>query len=174
MGATGRCGGPHQYTIFNDKQKAFLRQHLAIAEEADLPIVFHNRDASEDLVSEVRAYRESSQRPERVRGIFHCFGGPASLGTEIMDLGFHVGLGGTLTFKNGGVPDAIEHIPLARIVLETDAPFLTPAPFRGKRNEPARIALVAEKLAELRELPVREVHDRTTSNALSLFGIDPK
>jgi len=179
------CSDPHIVAVgetgldyywdqsFNDKQKKFLKYHLEIAEEADLPVVFHNRDASEDLVKELRLYKESSVNPEKIRGIFHCFGGPIELASEILELGFHVGLGGTLTFKNGGVPDTIEGIPLDRIVLETDAPFLAPVPFRGKRNEPAHVRLVAQKLADLRNMSVEEIGRVTTANALALFGLDP-
>lgn len=156
---------------YKEKQQEFLRRHIRLAAELDLPLVFHNRDSSEDLVRVVRAEQEAADVPGRIRGIFHCFSGPKWLADEIMDLGFHVGLGGTLTFKNGGVPETIEDIPLERIVLETDAPFLAPAPNRGKRNEPAFTRLVAEKLAELRGLSTEDVAAATTRNARELFGI---
>lgn len=158
---------------FNDKQQDYLRRHIQLAEECDLPLVFHNREASEDLVAVVREAKAGSAHPERIRGVFHCFSGPASLADEILSLGFHVGIGGTLTFKNGGVPGAIVDIPLSSIVLETDAPFLSPVPFRGKRNEPAHVRLIAEKLAELRGLSFEEISQQTSANALRLFDLDP-
>lgn len=158
---------------FNDKQKDYLRRHIHLAEAVDLPLVFHNRDASQDLVEIVRSEKQNSSHPDRIRGVFHCFSGPASLADDILSLGFYAGLGGTLTFKNGGVPETITDIPLSSIVLETDAPYLSPAPFRGKRNEPARVRLVAEKLAELRGLSVDEIGKQTTENALRLFHLDP-
>jgi len=156
-----------------DAQIESLRQHVRFALETDLPLVIHNRDqkgeegTSRDLV---RVLREESAG-QSVRGVFHCFGGPAWLAEEVLDLGFHIGLGGTLTFKNGGVPDVIESVPLDRIVLETDAPYLAPAPHRGKRNEPAYTRIVAERLADLRGLTLEEVAEATSSTARSLFRL---
>ncbi|GAB5535333.1 MAG: TatD family hydrolase [Rubricoccaceae bacterium] len=156
-----------------DEQIESLRQHARLALATDLPLVLHNRDkkgeegASRDLV---RILREESAG-QTLRGVFHCFGGPAWLADEVLDLGFHFGLGGTLTFKNGGVPDTIESVPLDRIVLETDAPYLAPAPHRGKRNEPAFTCLVAERLAELRGMTLGEVAEITSSTARALFDL---
>ena len=158
-----------------DAQRDSLRQHVRLALEYDLPIVLHNRDrkgeegTSRDLV---RILREESAG-QRLRGVFHCFGGPPWLAEEALALGFHIGLGGTLTFKNGGVPDAIGAVPMDRIVLETDAPYLAPAPHRGKRNEPAYTRLVAQRLAELRGLSLDAVAEATTANAHALFGLPP-
>ncbi|MFT7553613.1 MAG: TatD DNase family protein [Rhodothermales bacterium] len=156
---------------FNAKQQDFLRRHIRLAAELDLPLVFHNREASEDLVAIVAEEQAAAADSTKIRGVFHCFGGTPEYAAQVMALGFHVGLGGTLTFKNGGVPDAIVDIPMDRIVLETDAPFLAPVPFRGKRNEPAHVRLVAQKLAELRGLTVEEVAAITTSNAMRLFRL---
>ncbi len=161
---------------FNAKQHDYLRRHARLAVEADLPLVLHNRDekgseaSSRDMVEILRGV-QAEPGGERLRGVFHCFGGPAWLAEAALDLGFHVGLGGTLTFKNGGVPDAIEAVPLERIVLETDAPYLAPAPHRGKRNEPAYVRLVAERLAEVKGVPLAEVEAITTANAQALFGL---
>ncbi len=162
---------------FNAKQHDFLRRHARLAIERDLPLVLHNRDekgsdaASEDLVRILQEERDRYPQGERLRGVFHCFGGPPWLAEAVLELGFHVGLGGTLTFKNGGVPEAVADVPLERIVLETDAPYLAPAPHRGKRNEPAYVRLVAERLAAVRGLPVEEVERATTANARALFGL---
>ncbi len=156
---------------FDAIQQDFLRRHIRLAVRMDLPLVFHNRESSDDLVAIVAEEKAASSQPERLRGVFHCFGGTPQFARQVMDLGFHVGLGGTLTFKNGGVPAAIEEIPMDRIVLETDSPFLAPVPHRGKRNEPAFVRLVAEKLAELRGLTLQEVAARTSQNARELFRL---
>jgi TatD DNase family protein len=156
---------------FDEKQQDFLRRHIRLAAKVDKPLVFHDREASTDLIQIVREEKEASSTPDKIRGVFHCFGGPESVSKAVLDLGFHVGLGGTLTFKNGGVPDAVSSVPMDRIVLETDAPFLAPAPNRGKRNEPSWVKLVAEKLAEVRGLSIQEVEAVTTENALRVFGL---
>lgn len=156
---------------FDGKQHEMLRRHIRLAVDRDLPLVFHNREAHDDLVRILREEKSVSPHPERFRGIFHCFGGLPAHAVDVLDLGFHVGLGGSLTFRNGGVPDAVRDVPLDRIVLETDAPFLAPVPHRGKRNEPAHIALVASFLAGLRGLDVDEVANVTTANAERLFAV---
>jgi len=155
---------------FDDKQHEFLRKHIRLAAEVNKPLVFHDREASWDLIRIVREEQERAEDAGRIRGIFHCFGGPEDVTRAVLDLGFDVGIGGTLTFKNGGVPDATSTVPLDRIVLETDSPYLTPAPFRGKRNEPAHVRLVAEKLAELRGISLEEVARITSENARRIFG----
>jgi TatD DNase family protein len=156
---------------FTDRQHYYLRKHIRLAIEEDLPLILHNREASDDLIKILSEEKAASESPGKLRGIFHCFSGPASLGKSILDLGFHVGIGGTLTFKNAGVPDAITDIPLSSIVLETDAPFLAPVPFRGKRNEPSYLRRVVEKLALVRNLDENTVAVETTRNARSLFGL---
>lgn len=156
---------------FDERQHDFFRRHIRLAIDKDLPLILHNREASEDLVRILREERSASAAPERLRGIFHCFGGPASLAEAADALGFMIGVGGTLTFKNSGVDEAVRGVSMANIVLETDAPFLAPVPFRGKRNEPAYVRYVAEKLAEVKELSVEEVERITSANALRLFGL---
>lgn len=157
---------------FDEKQHAFLREHIRLAAELDKPLVFHDREASDDLVRIVAEEKAASPHPERIRGVFHCFGGPDEHTERVLELGFHMGIGGTYTFKNGGVPQNTSTVPMDRIILETDAPYLTPAPFRGKRNEPAYVRLVAEKLAEVRGLSVEEIASVTTANAAALFGLE--
>jgi TatD DNase family protein len=170
--AIGETGLDYYWdTSYNEKQHDFVRRHIRLAARVDKPIVFHDRGASEDLIRIVREEKEASANPERIRGVFHCFGGPESISQAVLDLGFHVGLGGTYTFKNGGVPEAVSSVPMDRIVLETDSPYLTPAPFRGKRNEPAMIAHVARKLAEVRGMSVEEVERITTENAVRVFNL---
>jgi TatD DNase family protein len=170
--AIGETGLDYYWdTTFKEKQKDFVRRHIRLAARVNKPIVFHDRQASEDLVQIVREEKDASPYPEQIHGVFHCFGGPANIADAVLELGFYVGLGGTLTFKNGGVPDAVSRIPLDRIVLETDSPYLTPAPFRGKRNEPALIQHVVDKLAEVRGVTVDEIKSITSRNAIQVFGL---
>ncbi len=160
------------------KQQDVLRFHARLAIEKDLPLVLHNRDqqghtnSSQDLVRILGEEQSAAPSGKQLFGVFHCFGGSTAFAKEVMDLGFHVGIGGTLTFKNGGVSEAIAEVPLDRIILETDAPFLAPEPNRGKRNEPAYTRLVAERLTEMWEMPFDEIADATTTNALRLFKLD--
>ncbi len=162
---------------FKPKQQDVLRRHARIALAHGLPLVLHNRDqagaqdSSDDLVRILSEEAVAAPSGQQLCGVFHCFGGLPAFARAVLDLGFHVGLGGSLTFKNGGVPEAIADVPLDRIVLETDAPFLAPVPHRGKRNEPAHTRLVAERLAALRDLPVEEVARVTTATARALFKL---
>lgn len=161
-----------------EKQQNVLRFHAQLAIDRDLPLVLHNRDkqgradSSNDLIRILTEEQQNAGAGKRLFGVFHCFGGTQEFAQSVMSRGFHVGLGGTLTFKNGGVSHAIEHIPLERIVLETDAPFLAPAPHRGTRNEPAYTRLVAEKLSELNNLSVEEIGEITSRNARTLFKLN--
>lgn len=174
--AVGETGLDYYWSTDHvDLQQASLRAHARLAATHGLPLVLHNRDkqgredCSRDLV---RILREvDAERLGPLTGVFHCFGGPAWLAGEVLDLGFHVGLGGTLTFKNAGVAEAVTDLPLDRIVLETDGPYLAPTPHRGTRNEPAYVPLVAQRLAEVRGLTVAEVARVTTATARRLFRL---
>jgi len=157
---------------FDEKQRDFLRRHIRLAVEKDLPLVFHNREAYEDLISIVEDERRALNTPERLRGVFHCFTGTAEEAARVRDAGFMVGIGGILTFKNSGLSETVREIPLEQMILETDSPYLAPVPFRGKRNEPSYVGLVAEKLAQALELTLEEIAGNTTANAKRLFGID--
>jgi TatD DNase family protein len=162
-----------------DAQHASLREHARWAIETDKPLVLHNRDVrgsdevSRDLVRLLREARDAHPLGARLRGVFHCFGGPPWLAAEVLDLGFHVGLGGTLTYKDGLALAAIADVPMERIVLETDAPYLSPLPHRGSRNEPARVRLVAERLALHRGLTLGDVAAQSTEAAERLFRLPP-
>ncbi|MEX0822630.1 MAG: TatD family hydrolase [Rhodothermales bacterium] len=156
---------------FDDRQHAFLRRHIQLALDRDLPIVFHNREAFEDLISIVEEVRSELDDPQHLRGIFHCFTGTPAEAERVADAGFHVGIGGILTFKNAGLDEAVRVIPLEQIVLETDAPYLAPVPHRGNRNEPAYVRFIAERVADLKELDLERVAQVTTRNADALFGI---
>lgn len=151
--------------------KSFLEQQLEAfdtqitwAIEKDLPIVIHSRDSLEHTIAGV-----ADRQNGNLRGIYHCFSGSPEDVAKILDLGFYFGLGGVLTFKNGGIDKIIDEIPLTSIVLETDAPYLAPVPFRGKRNEPSYMIKVAERLAELKGISIEEVASVTTGNAMKLF-----
>ena len=162
---------------FDAVQHDFFRRHIRLAIEKDLPLILHLRDKQgrdevhRDVVRLLREERSASAAPDKLRGIFHCFTGPAWLAEEATDLGFLLGLGGVLTFKNSGLDAIIRHVPLERLVLETDAPYLAPVPYRGKRNEPSYTRFVAEKLATVKDISIEEVERVTTANAEALFGL---
>ncbi len=173
--AVGETGLDYYWdTSFIDRQQDFLRRHIRLALEKDLPLVFHNREATEDLVRILREEREASEYPERLRGIFHCFTGPEWLIEQAQEMHFLLGIGGVLTFKKSPLPTMLQDVPLDMLVLETDAPYLSPVPFRGKRNEPAYVRYVAEHLAKVKGCSLEEVARRTSANALRLFGLSPQ
>lgn len=151
-------------TFINEQKEAFIRQ-MNLAKNFDIPIVIHSRDSTEDVISLVR-----QEKSPKLRGIFHCFGGSVEEAQQITDLGFLLGIGGVLTYKKSGLDQTLKHIDLRHIVLETDAPYLTPVPFRGKKNEPSYITFVAEKLAEAKGMSLEEVCRITTENAENLFN----
>lgn len=156
---------------FDDKQQEFLRNHIRLAIEDDLPVVFHNRNATADLLRVVGEERAACADPARLRGIFHCFTGTQAEAEHIRELGFHVGIGGIVTFKNADLGETVRRIPLEWIVVETDSPYLAPDPHRGKRNEPAYTRHTAEKIAELQQLPFDTVAETSTANAELIFGL---
>ncbi len=141
---------------------AFHRQ-IELAIDHKLPIVIHTREAMLETINVVRQYKG------RVQGIFHCFGGNRKDADAIIELGFLLGIGGVVTYKNAGLAEVIKYIGLEHLVLETDAPYLTPVPFRGKRNESSYLALVQEKIAAIKQVDPEEVASITTANALNLF-----
>jgi len=146
-------------------QREAFRRQVRWAKELGLPIVIHSREATRQVLDLLQ-----EEHDERLRGIFHCFSGSAEEARETVELGFYLGIGGVLTFKNAGLREAIADIPLEWLVLETDAPYLAPMPYRGKRNESAYVRLVAERLAALKNRPLEEVEAQTTANALKIFG----
>ena len=171
--AVGESGLDYYWNrSFDAMQHSFLRKHITLAIDQDLPLILHNRDASDDILKILQEERSTMAHPEGLRGVFHCFTGSIDFAGEIISLGFFVGLGGILTFKNSGLEETVREIPMEHIVLETDAPFLAPVPFRGKRNEPAYLPYVAEKLADIKGIAVDEVERITTANAAWLFGLE--
>lgn len=146
---------PQQYEAFH--------QQIALALEHNRPIAIHSRNALDECIEVVTRYPQ-------LQGVFHCFSGTEAQAQKIIDLNFYLGIGGVITFKNGGLDRVIQRVGLSSVILETDAPYLTPVPFRGKRNQPAYTRLVAEKIASLLNLSIDEVALRTTQNAEKLFS----
>ena len=138
---------------------------MELAQEVGLPVIVHERDAHEDGMQVVREFPE-------VTGVFHCYSGSAEMARQLVDKGWYIGFTGVLTFKNARKAiEVASSIPLERIVLETDCPYMSPEPFRGKRNDPGRLYRMAEKLAEIRGLTVEEIHQITTENGKRLYRI---
>lgn len=147
------------------QQEAFAQQ-IAWALEFDLPIVIHCREAFDEIFEVL----EGVNNP-KLRGVFHCFTGNATQAQRAIDLNMYVGIGGVVTFKNVGLAETLPHIPLASVVLETDAPYLAPTPHRGKRNEPSFLPLIAAKSAEVYGISMQEISKITAQNAKKLFDI---
>jgi len=150
---------------FTDQQYIAFRRQIEWSLQYDLPIVIHTRNAMAETIAVVKEYVSKN-----VRGIFHCFSGNAGDAAAITAMGFCLGIGGAITYKNSGVAQAIEQTDPQYLVLETDAPYLTPVPFRGKRNESSYLKYVVEKLAQVKNMPVTELAAITTANAQKIFG----
>lgn len=150
-----------------DVQKELFRRQLALAKRVKLPIIIHNRESTDDCVEILK-----EEHAEEIGGIMHAFSADEKTADTIIAMNFYVSLGGPVTFKNAQMPkDIAVHVPLDRLLVETDAPYLTPHPFRGKRNEPAHVKLVAEKIAELRGMSYEDLASATTENAKRLYNI---
>ena len=150
---------------FADQQYDAFKQQLGMARQYKLPVVLHSRDSLDESINTVASMQDGS-----LSGIFHCFGGSLEQAQRIIDLGFYLGIGGIVTYKNGGLGPVIEQLSLDQMVLETDAPYLSPVPYRGKRNESSYLKYVVQKLAELKQVPVDQVAEITTRNAQKIFG----
>ncbi|AZB44706.1 TatD family deoxyribonuclease [Bacillus sp. FJAT-42376] len=150
-----------------DIQKEVFRKQIALAKEVKLPIIIHNRDATADVMEILK-----EEGADEVGGIMHCFTGSPETAKECIDMNFYISLGGPVTFKNAKKPkETAADIPLDRLLIETDCPYLTPHPYRGKRNEPGYVKYVAEQIAELRGMTYEEIARITTENAKKCFGI---
>ncbi|MCX6303886.1 MAG: TatD family hydrolase [Bacteroidetes bacterium] len=152
-------------TFEAEQRTAFSRQ-LDLAVKYDLPVVIHTRN-SMDMALEMVGERHDP----KLRGVFHCFSGNAAQAARAVGMGFMLGIGGVVTYKNSGLQTVVEHTALEHLLLETDAPWLPPVPHRGQRNEPAYIPLIAQKIAELKGVSLENVAEITTANALRLFRI---
>ena len=179
--AIGEIGLDYHYTReFDEAQHETFRRQLRWAQELDLPVIIHSRDATADcltLVREAIVNRQSvnGQSVNRqLNGVVHCFSGSAEVAQEWLKMGMYLGIGGVLTFKNSRLAENIERVPLDRLVLETDGPYLAPTPFRGQRNEPRYIRLVAQRLAEVYGCEVEEVIRVTSENSRKLFRLNAR
>ena len=164
--AIGEIGLDYHYEdIPRDIQLKAFRAQMELARELGLPVIVHERDAHEDGMAVVRDFPE-------VTGVFHCYSGSAEMARQLVDRGWYIGFTGVLTFKNARKAiEVASSIPLERIVLETDCPYMAPEPFRGRRNDPGKIYRMAEKLAEIRGLSVEEVQAITVENGKQLYRI---
>lgn len=151
---------------FVKEQETALRRQIELANQYQLPIIIHSRESFEEIYSILLETKK-----EKPCGIFHCFTGNIDQAKRAIDLEFYIGIGGVVTFKNSGLDIVVSEIDLQHIVLETDAPYLAPVPFRGKRNEPSYIIKVAEKISEIKNIPLEEVVRITTENSKNIFGI---
>ena len=152
-------------TYLKEQQDAF-RFQIRLAVKNDLPIVIHCRESFDEIFEILE-----EEKCDKLRGVFHCFTGNIDQAKKAIGLGFLLGIGGVVTFKNGGIDKFINQIDLKHIVLETDSPYLAPVPFRGKRNESSYIIYVLEKLSELYQLPKEEIAYITTNNAEKMFSL---
>lgn len=149
-------------------QKEVFRKQIRLAKKVQLPIIIHNREATQDIIDILQ-----EEKAEDVGGIMHCFSGSAESARICLDMNFYISLGGPVTFKNAKKPKEVAaEVPLDRLLIETDCPYLAPHPHRGKRNEPAYVKLVAEQIAELKGLSLEEIAEATSANARKLFGIN--
>ena len=164
--AIGEIGLDYYYEdIPREVQLRAFRLQMELARETGMPVIIHERDAHQDGMTVVKEFPD-------VTGVFHCYSGSAEMARQLVNLGWYIGFTGVLTFKNARkAVETASSIPLERIVLETDCPFMAPEPFRGKRNDPGYLYRMAEKLAELRGISVEEVHSITTANAKRLYRI---
>lgn len=167
--AIGEIGLDYYYDLsLRETQQKVFRAMINMAKELKLPIVIHDRDAHEDTLKIVK-----EENASEVGGVFHCYSGSWPMAKEIMKLGFYLALGGTVTFKNARkVVEVAQEVPLDHLLLETDCPYLSPVPYRGKRNEPSFVPKVAETIAEFKGLTVEEVAQVTLENGKRLFGIN--
>jgi TatD DNase family protein len=149
-----------------EQQDAFITQ-LRWGKERKLPVAIHCRDSFDDVLDILEQEQDGS-----LQGVLHCFTGNSEQAQRLIDLGFYLGIGGVLTFKNSGLGNVLKNIDLKHMVLETDAPYLSPVPFRGKRNESSYLIYIAEKLTELKECKIEELALITTQNARDLFSIN--
>jgi TatD DNase family protein len=155
----------HWDRSFEKEQYDAFRRQIEWAKHYDLPIVVHSRESMAQSIGVVE-----KQQDGRLRGIFHCWSGDLATANAIIGAGFYLGIGGVLTYKKAGLAETLANIDLEHLVLETDAPYLTPVPFRGKRNESSYLKYIAARLAEVKGVPVEEVARITTANAQKIFG----
>jgi TatD DNase family protein len=165
VAGVGEIGLDYYWDLtYKTQQIEVFETQIDWALQYDLPIIIHSRESTADCINIVKRKQNG-----KLRGIFHCFGGTMAQAEEVAAIGLHLGIGGVVTFKNSSLQQIVKEIPLEFIVLETDAPYLAPVPYRGKRNESSHIPLVADKIADLKNIDVAEVATVTTQNAATIF-----
>ena len=164
--AIGEIGLDYHYEdVPRQIQQQAFRMQMELARELDLPVIIHEREAHEDGLAIIRQFPE-------VTGVFHCYSGSAELAKILVDLGYYIGFTGVLTFKNARkAVETAACVPIERIVLETDCPYMSPEPFRGKRNDPSRLIYMADRLAQIRQMDLEEIRRITTENGKRLYRI---
>ena len=163
--ALGEIGLDYYWDIPREPQLRVFEEQLRLSKELDVPVVIHDREAHGDTMELIRKYRP--------KGLMHCYSGSVEMLKEVMKLGLSISLGGTVTFKNARVPvEVAAAVPIDRLLLETDAPYLSPVPMRGKRNDSTHIAYTAQRIADIRGMDAQELIDLTTANAKRLYGIE--
>ena len=163
--AIGEIGLDYYWTKDNkEKQIEVFEYQLKLAEKYNKPVIIHSREATKDTIDLLKKYPE-------VIGDIHCFSGSLETAREYIKMGYYIGVGGVVTFKNANLKDVIKDIPLENLLLETDAPYLAPVPHRGESNEPAYIKDIAEYLASIKNIDIKEVEDKTSKNATKIFHI---
>ena len=164
--AIGEIGLDYHWDVtFKEQQHEALREQMRWAEQYHLPVMIHSRDATEDTLKILREF-------PAVKGVMHCFSGSHEVAEQVVKMGYYLGIGGVLTFKNCKLAEHLVGIPLEALVLETDAPYMAPVPYRGKRNESRWMRYVAERLAQVYDCSVEHVIEQTTANAKALFVIN--
>ncbi|MBE6824582.1 MAG: TatD family deoxyribonuclease [Ruminococcaceae bacterium] len=162
--ALGEIGLDYHWDIEKSLQHRVFEEQLKLSKELDVPVVIHDREAHGDIMEYLRKYQP--------KGLLHCFSGSVEMLKEILKLGLSISLGGTVTYKNARVPvEVAQFVPLDRLLLETDSPYLSPVPFRGKRNDSSNIIYTATKIAEIKGIEVQQLLDITAENAKKLYGI---
>ena len=162
--AVGEIGLDYHYDTDKDLQKELFKRQLKIAYKYNKPVIIHSRDCIQETYNILK--------DSKVKGTMHCYSGSKEMALEFIKIGFLIGIGGVSTFKNAkNIVDVIKYIPLEYIILETDSPYLTPEPYRGKRNEPMYIPIVAKRVADIKGLDIKEIERTTTDNARRLFDI---
>ena len=166
--AIGEVGLDYHYDYSpRDVQRRVLRQFLDLSLDTQMPLIIHTRESDEDVLAVIQA-----KAKEGWRGVFHCFAGDEKMARKVIDLGFLVSFTGNITFKKSTSLHVMETVPLEKMMIETDSPFMAPVPNRGKRNEPAFVKIVAEKISEAKGISFEEVAQITTKNAIDLFGLE--
>lgn len=160
--AIGEIGLDYHYDKeHKEEQIKLFEKQLSLAEDLDMPVVVHLREATKDLIDSLRKFK--------LKGIIHCFSGSMETANILLDMGYYIGVGGVMTFKNSKVDEVIRKIPIERITLETDAPYLTPEPFRGKQNASKYVRIIAEYLANIKNISLDEVSKKTEENVCKIF-----